>query len=621
MRIKTSICLLGASFLTVLAACTDEPAAPLAPTPSTDEPYVFIELPSTVTGTPFYTQYTIFRWRDGEGAPTRYTRYFYSEIIDTLGNYNPGFDMLGYLNENPLRYGDLWSGWTRFDAPDGSGRMTVIGDDEELAIGRYHIFAVQSKDDRDSITTQFDRQTNVRIFGVTTTIGPALFIYQPILKGMIFFGTLMNPLERDYPSGAPLSFHWEAYAGDYGGEVIGYRYGWDIPELESWDAPFDPDCTTSMEVSFYAGIHTLFVEALDQAGKVTRGRVEITIVPIPMERSLLWVDDFPSADFTQVNWAIPTETQHDEFWLDICSRAGGFDPSQDAYDTKSNRLKPPSLERLGRYKNIIWTYSSADCTWEELILFVPEEIAPSSNAVINYLPLFLSLGGHAWTLGRSDRGGGLAASLQALAQIFPMSLECELWGNSSECDEHRGGAQSMPYRDYCVTMLDKIQATFRTDDAMPLRWLYHYDVMTHAYRDDLDNRTGSRPDLPERLELWEEITAPGRYFDPDSSATLGGFTYVEIYDPAYWMNHKNAYPQPCFHPIFRMKAKNEESVLNDCAIALWITRYEDIVPDVSAGTAVAAPSFHFGFPLWFFARSQVDSIVQVVFDEWGISAE
>ena len=87
------------------------------------------------------------------------------------------------------------------------------------------------------------------------------------------------------------------------------------------------------------------------------------------------------------------------------------------------------------------------------------------------------------------------------------------------------------------------------------------------------------------------------------------------------MNHKNTYSQPCFHPIYRMKAKNDESVLNDCAIALWITRYEDIVPDVTAGQAVAAPSFHFGFPLWFFARSQVDSIVQVVFDEWEIAAE
>ncbi len=619
MRLKTGIRLIGALVPITFAACSEEPVTPSPPPTSTGEPYVVIEQPPAASGTPLYTTYTIFRWRDGEGAPTRHTRYLFSEIIDTLGNYNPGFDMLGDLNENPERYEELWSGWTPIDAP--GGRMTVIGDDEELTIGRYYFFAVQSWDDRDSLTTAFDKQRNVRTFGVTTPLGPALFIDNPVLKGMIFIGTMLNPLERDYPAGAAVSFSWGADADAYGGEIIGYRYGWDIPDIESWDAPFDPACTTSVEVSFYAGIHTLFVEALDQAGMVTRGRVELTIVPFPMEWNLLWVDDFPSAEFTQVDWAIPTESQHDDFWTDICSRAEGFDPSRDIYDTQTKRFKPPSLERLGRYKNIIWTYSSALCTWEELILFVPEQIAPSSSAVINYLPLFLSKGGHVWTLGRSDKGGGLAAVLQPNAQAFPMSLECELLGNSGECDEYRSGAQSMPYRDYCVTMLDKIQANFRTDDAMPQRWLYHYDVMTHAYRDDIDFYTASRSGLPERLELWEEVTAPGRYFDPDSSATLGGFTYVEIYDPAYWMNHKGTYSQYCFHPIYRMKAKNTESVLNDCAIALWITRYEDIVPDVMSGTAAAAPSLHFGFPLWFFARSQVDSIVQVVFDEWGIAAD
>ena len=621
MRTRTGICLIGALLLAALSACTDEPVAPPAPAVPTGEPHVFIESPVPRSGTPLYTQHTIFRWRDGDGAPTTHTRYLFSEIIDTLGEYDPGFDMLGDLNENPRRYDTLWSGWRDFDAPDGSGRAAVIGDDEEVVIGRYYLFTVQSRDSRDSLTTHFDKQTNARLFGVTSNLGPALFIYEPILKGAIFFGTLMNPLERDYPAGAPVSLRWGASADAYGGEIIGYRYGWDIPDIESWGAPFAPSCTTSIEVSFYAGVHTLFVEALDQAGKVTRGRVELTIIPFPMERDLLWVDDFPSADFTQVDWAIPTESQHDEFWLGLCSKAIGFDPARDVYDTQAKGLKPPPLELLGDYKNIIWTYSSANCTWEELVLFTPEEIAQSSSAVINYLPVFLSKGGHLWTLGRSDKGGGLAAALKWYAQVFPMSLECEFWGTSDECDEERSGAQSMPYRDYCVTMLDKVQANFRTDEDMPLRWLYHYDVMTHAYRDDQDLYTGSRPGLPERLELWEEITAPGRYFDPDSSATLGGFTYVEIYDPGYWMDHKGVRSQSCFHPIYRMKAKNEESALNDCAIALWITSYDDIVPEVASGAAVAAPSFHFGFPLWFFARSQVDSIVQVVFEEWGLGSE
>ena len=175
MRMKTGIRAIVTLLLLATVACTDEPVAPPAPASPTGEPYVFIERPAAATGTPFYTQYTIFRWRDGEGAPTRHTRYLFSEIIDTLGTYNPGFDMLGDLNDNPWRYDTLWSEWTPFDAPDNSGRSTVIGDDEELSIGRYYIFAVQSRDDRDSLTTDFDTKRNARRFGVTSSFGPAQF--------------------------------------------------------------------------------------------------------------------------------------------------------------------------------------------------------------------------------------------------------------------------------------------------------------------------------------------------------------------------------------------------------------------------------------------------------------
>jgi hypothetical protein len=338
-----------------------------------------------------------------------------------------------------------------------------------------------------------------------------------------------------------------------------------------------------------------------------------------MERNLLWVDDFPSADFAQILWAIPTETQHDLFWTDICSRAEGFDPALDVYDSQQHSLRPPSIEEIGNYKNVIWTYNASDCGWPALVYFTPEsDIGQDSRLPVDYIPIYLSKGGHLWTLGRGDLGGGLASILDPQARVFPMSLECELTGNSTGCEGDRSGILSFPYKDYCVTMLDKVSASIRDDDDMPYRYWIHFDVMTHAYADRSDPYTSSRPGLPSRLDLWDEVTQPGRYFDPDSTAILGGFTYVEIYDPEYWMELKGEISQPCFHPIFRMKAKSEYSVLNDCTVALWITTHEDVIPSVVSGPTVAAPSFHFGFPLWFFERSAVDSIVQVVFEEWGI---
>jgi hypothetical protein len=615
MDTKILIYLLTVLFLSLLAACTEESISPLPPS----EPYAVIEQPPVSQATPFYSQYTIFRWRIGAGA--KYTRYLFSYIVDTLGAYDPSFDIVGDMNENLWRYEDRWSAWKPFGAADGTGRAAVIGDDEELALGTYYLFAVQAKNELGDVTTAFSTSSNARRFGVTATVWPTLRLYEPTLRGASFLGTNYNPVQREIPPGVPLAFTWLADASSYGGEIAGYRYAWDVPDPSSWDAPFAARCTTSAVVSFYAGVHTLSVETIDQIGKVTRGSLEITVVPFPMERTLLWVDDFPSLDFPQVTWAIPTESQHDAFWLDICGRATGFDPSLDVYDTQQYNLRPPKLERIGNYQNIIWTFSSSDCSWQKLVYFTPESmIGYDSRLAINYLPLFLMKGGHLWTLGRSDRSGGLAATLAAGAQVFPMSLECEIAGNRTDCAGDGSGVLSMPYRDYCVTMLDKVQGVLRTDSEMPFRWTPHFDVMTHAYRDDGDPYTASHAGLPDRLALWEEVTKPGRYFDPDSLAILGGFTYVELYDPAYWMHSRRAFSQYCFHPIYRMRAKNEASVLNDCAVALWVTRYEDVVPDVMAGTAVAAPSFHFGLPLWFFGRSAVDSIVSVVFEEWRIAS-
>ena len=71
--------------------------------------------------------------------------------------------------------------------------------------------------------------------------------------------------------------------------------------------------------------------------------------------------------------------------------------------------------------------------------------------------------------------------------------------------------------------------------------------------------------------------------------------------------------------MYRMTAVSDRSVLNDCTVALWLTRYADVVPDVRSGISVAAPSVHLGLPLWFFKQSQADSIAGVVFREWGIA--
>jgi hypothetical protein len=247
-----------------------------------------------------------------------------------------------------------------------------------------------------------------------------------------------------------------------------------------------------------------------------------------------------------------------------------------------------------------------------MVVFTPESQVGMGTQDVNYLSIFLVTGGHIWTLGRSEQNSGLAANFPQPA-AFPASFRFDMASDPSDTS----GVFCMGYKDYCVSVVDKVWGVFRSGEDMPPGVVRNMDrdAMRFAYRDLFDPVTAMHPELPESLQLWEEVTAPGRFFDP----AVRGFTYVEVYDPDYYMYWMYLSSQSCFHPMYRMKTRNSLSVLSNGAVALWLTKYEEVVPIVESGIAVAAPSVHFGLPLWFFDRDDVDQIVDVIFDEWQIN--
>jgi hypothetical protein len=557
-------------------------------------------------------------------------RYLYSQVVDTTGTYRPEFNIVDDLNANPWRYEKKWSPWIWYRAGGDSGRVTVLGDDEILEMNMSYIFAVQAKDEAGAVTGIFDRLKNVRQFIVSQQAGPILKITEPFLGGFSFLGSNVTAEKRDLPPGVPLKFSWHADASSYGGQVVCFQWGWDVADVNN-PSDWDSDCSPynlAMAKTWYAGVHTLFVRVVDNAGTETLGQIEINVIPFLMDRNLLWVDDFPSGDFKQEDWAMPTEKQHDDFWLGLCSRATGFDPLRDVYDAAYGyNTAAPKVSLISRYKNIIWTYSSStrDGAWDDVVLFTPESLIGQGTVVkVNYLALFLAKGGHVLTEGNSDQSGGLASCLQPGARMFPMNLKCEIVANADGCEGDTSGVNSYAYKDYCVTMLDKIVGALRTDNDMPRRQVRNYDCMTNAYKTN-DAWNDSIPGMPDNLELWSEITASGRFFDPEACADPNspkpcGFTLLEVYDPQYWMDRNLVSSQGCFHPIYRMHAKRLDSALNEGAIALYITKYANITPDAEGGLEVAAPSFHFGFELWYFNRDQVNAIINTIFNKWQILA-
>jgi len=593
-------------------------------------PYVFIDRPVL---NDVYSRVITFGWTgvDPVDDPSNTQdpdsiRYLWSLLVDTNGAYNRNFDMVLDLNNNPWRYEPKWQPWIAYNAPEDSGRVTIIGDDEPLIINSVHVFTVQAMDEAGAVTAIFERNINFRQFIVSESAGPTLTVTEPFLGTFLFLGRNFRPISRDLPPGIPLNFCWNAIADDYGGEIVGYRYGWDIADINNdgdWPVGFSPFNICAPERKLYSGSHTFFVEVIDNAGTTTLAQVLVNVIPFSMERNLLWMDDFYSVNFTQIDYVMPTETEHDTFWIGHCSKAVGFEPDIDIYDATTKNYKPAPISLIGKYKNIVWTYSSApdQSTWHKIVQFTPEtDLATGTSLTVNYISLYLAKGGHMLTTGRSDKAGGIAATLPDRSLQFPMSIRCEIAGIGTGCDYDNSGVKSMGYKDYCITMLDKIDGAIRQDDDMPFRQIKNYDVFSWGYRNDSDSVTAMYPELPERLDMWDVAVAPGTFFYANNPNGPGGFTYVEIYDPEYWMTLKYASNQSCFHPMYRMRSKNSYSVLNNTAVALFLTKYADIIPDIPPEytPGVAAPSFHFGFPLWFFNRDQVDTIIDIIFSEWDL---
>jgi len=550
-------------------------------------------------------------------------RYLLTVVPDTFPSPRDYY-LVQDLNKNPMKYEHLWQDWVYYRAPEDSGRSVILGKNKPLVLGRNYLFAVQAKDDAGAVTSifkliksQMDRG-NVLSFSVGVQMGPLITLKEKFLGTHRFIAENTPPVKFDLPPGVSLSFSWTADASSYAGEVVAYSYGWDVDEInnpDSWEVYRDPFARTAPEKTFYSGVHRFYVEAVDNANTRSIGIVEINIIPFTMTRNLLFIDDYYSTDFVQRDWAIPTETQHDQFWMGLCSKAEGFDPEQDVYDSKDYNYNPPDIKVISKYKNIIWVYNSSryDAAWQKLVKFYPESFSSPPGMLLNYLPIFLTKGGHIMTSGDGKRMGGLAAVIPIDGMQFPMNLKCDFIQISDECNKDTSSVDCMAYKDYCVTVLDKITpVAYRQDERMPPRRLEDYDAFRYAYKDTTDEVTSNYPLFPSRLDLWEEITKPGRFY------SIYDFDLVELYDTEYWMEITGVNSQPCFHPIYRMKTENTGSVINDAVIAIWITKYEDIVPDVDAGIAVAAPSIHFGFPLWYFEHDKIEQIVEIIFDKWGI---
>ena len=557
-------------------------------------------------------------------------RYLWSQVLDKDGLYNATFPIIDDLNENPEDYEDLWSPWIHYRAEGDSGKETMLGDDEILEISLQHIFVLQAKDDAGAVTSVFDPDQNARKFLVSFKSGPLLTLSEASIGTTQFLGPDMNYLQIDLPPGVPLNFYWRAEAESYGGEIRSFRYGWDIQQLDDpsqWAVDASPFIRTAETKTFYSGVHRFLVEVVDNGQKITYGKIEFTIIPFSMERNLLWVDDYPLGSYIPV-MTNPSEEVHDTFWVDICEKTIDFRPDRDVYDVSSMNALPPEMRDIGHYANIIWTYSTSTRTaWRQVIPFTPEsDVGTGAQQSINYLSLFLMKGGHLLSSGRADRTGGLYEAFIDPPRL-PASFKFDMAGVTSE---DTSGVNSMPYKDYCISVVDKVLGQFHDaeDMAPDVSRSLERDAVRHLNKEvdiGLDGGIGDYPGFPDQLQLDDIVTCDICFFNLLRELP-GGFTYMEVYDPQYWLDFKYINSSlNCFRSMYRMQARSTTSPIDSETVAVIITKYRKAYEaDIAAGipvTIIPADSFHFGFPLWFFDHDGINQIMDEIFAEWQILDE
>lgn len=327
------------------------------------------------------------------------------------GDFTSWPDSLYHL---PTRFS--WSPWSAWGAADSSGVRTLVRGLDPIGLPNrgFYIFAVQALDEAGAITPVFDTTTpgknNAVLIRVSGPPGPTLITREPFLGAFTALGNA-RPVQVDAAAGQRIQFRWSADASLYGGEIAGYRYGWDLldpSDERQWEKNWSLAAVQAPARHFPRGTHRFYVQARDNADNVTAAVYTIVIHELTKERDLLWVDD--TAPLVPGS---ATELKEDLLWTDAFSDLAvehgfTFDPVVDVYDTGDRKSEPPPIDLVFRYKVVVWSVRSSTGPDNSSIsgLSILTRFADpfaSRNQVetrrFNYISTYINSGGSLWING------------------------------------------------------------------------------------------------------------------------------------------------------------------------------------------------------------------------------
>jgi hypothetical protein len=548
---------------------------------------------------------------------------------------------LDYIRKNPTA--EEWSEWKWYKAPQDSGKFWTS---RALDFGQYY-FAVQAKDEAGAVSPVFDLDWNLRrILVGPRSSGPILTVCNEYIGCQRTASPNTPPSIIDLPAGVPMSFEFWGDAEDYGGLVSGYRYGWDILDLnddEQWEIDFTPfvgDVARSPGRTFFFGTHSFFIEVIDNSGFKSRVEVRVNIVPFTMENDLLLVDDWLEGFecFQTTGGNSPCDAEHDEFWRYVLDSVEGFNPNVDVFELNIAGRNELPIQVMARYKNLIWKATGnpsgeAGAFLNRMITFPdPEGTQSGGRTSPNLIALYMSAGGHVLLVGNQIMTMVINPSVIGRLVLFPLIFRYELTGDQdgtytspNEVGEFGVGESSFAYRECCLNVLDltylqNMNQIRRQTSTGTQR------CPVNLIRDNSRVRDGMRGALPidvvtgggfPALELRPEVSGPGLFY-----ANSG--LVVDIYNPDYFSTMtpcggvaETIPPRDCFEPIYGNACNNTSSLLYNAPVAFWTSQFEESIAD--APGAVEARSAVWGFHPVYFKPDQVkEAIGIIVHDEWQL---
>ncbi len=575
-------------------------------------------------------------------------RFVADDYIDDLSTRQDP-EAVSWIVEPVARHGNRWEETIAYiralpvDAPEwGQWEPYEVNDEEEMVWispptePGYHVFAIRARDEAGAITPVFDEALNLRRLVVGLGGPPILTVHNPFL-GSIVTAVCPSPLTiTDMPAGVPLEFDIAAKARY--GSAAGYRYGWDIADLNDWEVdwtPFppraqgEPATARSSTRRFYFGTHVLRVEVIDLSGFVTCLEIKVNIVQFPMSRSLLLVDDFAESDNAGWNHpdgrgVEPDDTEHDQFWIDVTSEISGFNPDVDVVDIAELGGAGIPLAKLLDYRSIIWSVRSDKSQVDDFaalhdyIKFESgtDPTMPGGKVYPDPLALYMAAGGHVLICGRHPASNVLSRVTLPAGPRYPLIFEYELDQRRPPDFTRPTGGESFGYRELCIETLD--YALLEAADSRDASTLPCPVDGARAIPPDL--RTGTmRAAIPlhgafPRLELRPETSSPGKAHDP----AVRGLD-AELYNVRYFFDICQAVAgaRACFEPIYGMECINDQEAVYGEPVAFWSSVYFDRIAE--APGAIPARSAVFGFAPVLFRPDQVGpALDEILFGEWQL---